>query len=196
MKILFHGLALCLSLALCACGSSQKSTNDLGEEMSDSKAHNAWRIDPSSRSIGNGQHFREQAAINIAELQARAALARKLSTAIKYTAREEFGGDQKFVGNNEVGKSVSEHSEGNVDRVEAISREIVKDASIIEISRFKQKDNQYNAYVCVGYIGGKKEMAEKAYQALEQLIPDGEKQKIRDDRDKIIKNIQASFDKK
>lgn len=184
-----------LTLVLCACGSGKKATNDLGEELSNSKAHTAWMMDKSSRAVGNGQHFREQAAVNIAELQARATLARKMSTAIKYAAREEFGSDQKFAGNDEAGRSIADQSAGAVDRAEAISQEIIRSAEIVEISRFKQKNNQYNVYVCVGFTGGKTEMAEKAYQALEQLIPDDQKQKLRNDRDKIIKDIQQSFNK-
>lgn len=195
MKKLFQFFVISLSLFLCACGSSQKSTNDSGDELSDSKAHLEWRKDKSSRAIGNGQHFREQAAINIAELQARGALARKVATAIKYAARDEFDNDKKYVGNDDAGKSIADQNSGNVDRIEAISEEIIKGAEILEISRFKLKNNQYNVYVCVGYPGGKEKMAEKAFQALEQLIPDDQKQKLRADRDKIIKEIQQSFNK-
>ena len=193
MKKLFQLFVIVLTLF--ACGSSKKLTNNLGEELSDSKAHKAWMIDTSTRAIGNGQHFREQAAINIAELQARAALARKMATAIKYSIREEFGGDQKFTGTDEAGKPISDQSSGGAERAEAISEEIVKNAEIIEISRFKLNNSQYNVYVCVGYTGGKTEMAEKAFEAMEQLIPDDQKQKLREDRAKIIEGIKKSFNK-
>ena len=195
MKKLFQFALFFFSLVLFACGSSQKTTNDLGTELSDSKAHQVWRKDMSSRAIGNGLHFREQAAVNIAELQARAVLARKIATAIKFAAREEFGSDQIFVGNDKVGLSNSDQSAGGVDRVEAISEEIVRNAEVLEISRYKMKNNQYNVYVCVGYAGGKAEMSEKAFHALQQSIPDDQKQKLRDDRAKVIKNIQESFNK-
>ena len=62
----------------------------------------------------------------------------------------------------------------------------------MEISRYK-KGNQYNVYVCVGYSGGKKEIVENAFNVLNQAISDDLKQKLRRDRDKVIKDIEESF---
>ena len=190
---LFYFASALLSLALVACGSSNKvSNNELGIEIGTSKAHQTWANDPSSRAIGNGMHFREQAAINIAELQARGALARKIATAVKYAGREEFGKDEIYTDKGQSFGSASDQSASFDDRVEALSNQVVSNAELMEISRYK-KGNQFNVYVCVGYSGGKKEIVENAFNILNQAISDDLKQKLRRDRDKVIKDIEESF---
>lgn len=198
-KIIKISALFALVVLLAACGSKKgvvnTNTSGLGEELGSTKAHLCWMQDKSSRAVGEGVHFREQAAINTAELQARGTLARKIASAIITVGSEEFGSETIFAGDDNSGRSVSDQSAAAVDRVAGKAKEIIQGAQILEMSRFKQKNNQYKVYVCVGFAGGKQEMAEKAMKGIEQLIPDSQRQKAEANRDKALKRLDDLFAK-
>ena len=98
-----------------ACGSSKKTVasktvNPYGKVVEAEPCIELYEQSPCNRAYGNGQHFKEATARNIAELQARAMFARKIESAI-LSATEDMGiSMEKYAADDQSGQSVADQS--------------------------------------------------------------------------------------
>ncbi len=184
--------SICLSIVLAAlsfssCGSQKavstgapKSTvnSAIGQALPEEPCITLAEEAPAIRKYGNGIHFKESTARNIAEAQARASFARSIAAAIA-TATEEIGVSlEKYAGDETTGHSVSDQSGESNDFVMSIAQEVVRNTHPIKVSRYIKSNNQYNIYVCLEYMGSENQMVEKAESALKDKISPEDRAKL------------------
>lgn len=78
---------------------------------------------PAQRASGMGQHFQETTARNLAELQARAALARALQVCVEETIKDYGDGTTLFSANETESSSASDQSAMLNNRLEGMTKE-------------------------------------------------------------------------
>lgn len=165
------GLASCGSQKPVATGASKSAVKSaIGEALPKEPCYSYAAEAPAIRKVGNGSHFKEATARNIAEAQARAAFARSIASAIT-TGTEEIGVSlEKYAGDETTGHSVTDGSGESNDFVMSISQEIVKNTHPVKTSRYLKPNNQFNIYVCLEYMGSENQMAEQIESAVKDKI--------------------------
>lgn len=178
-----HLIVVALSVAvlslMTSCGTSQKTVsgevNPYGKSVASEPCIELYEQNPSVRAYGQGQHFKEMTARNIAELQANAMFARKIEQAV-ISATEDLGISlSQYAADDKSGRSVTDQSAESKDLAASISQQVVRDAHVIKTSRYIGKNNQFTVFVCMEYGTDK--------DALVKDIEDKVKEKISaDDR--------------
>lgn len=191
-----HLIVAALSVAvlslMTACGTSQKTVsgevNPYGKAVASEPCIEFYEQNPSVRAYGQGQHFKEMTARNIAELQANAMFARKIEQAV-ISATEDLGISlSQYAADDKSGRSVTDQSAESKDLAASISQQVVRDAHVIKTSRYIGKNNQFTVFVCMEYGTDK--------DALVKDIEDKVKEKISaDDRATLEKRHNEFRDK-
>lgn len=191
-----HLIVVALSVAvlslMTSCGTSQKTVsgevNPYGKSVASEPCIELYEQNPSVRAYGQGQHFKEMAARNIAELQANAMFARKIEQAV-ISATEDLGISlSQYAADDKSGRSVTDQSAESKDLAASISQQVVRDAHVIKTSRYIGKNNQFTVFVCMEYGTDK--------DALVKDIEDKVKEKISaDDRATLEKRHNEFRDK-
>lgn len=191
-----HLIVVALSVAvlslMTSCGSSQKTVsgevNPYGKSVASEPCIELYEQNPSVRAYGQGQHFKEMTARNIAELQANAMFARKIEQAV-ISATEDLGISlSQYAADDKSGRSVTDQSAESKDLAASISQQVVRDAHVIKTSRYIGKNNQFTVFVCMEYGTDK--------DALVKDIEDKVKEKISaDDRATLEKRHNEFRDK-
>lgn len=180
----FFVLAITVTAMLFAsCGTQKQASSSalrssIGDALPEEPCIALAEEAPLIRKYGNGQHFKESTARNLAENQARASFARSIAAAVK-TATEEIGVSlDKYAGDDTDGHSVSDQSgEGN-DFIMSIASEIVKNTHPIKTTRYLKSNNQYNIYVCLEYMGTENQMTEQIEDSLKDKISPEDRAKL------------------
>jgi len=191
-----HLTVVALSVAvlslMTSCGTSQKTVsgevNPYGKSVASEPCIELYEQNPSVRAYGQGQHFKEMTARNIAELQANAMFARKIEQAV-ISATEDLGISlSQYAADDKSGRSVTDQSAESKDLAASISQQVVRDAHVIKTSRYIGKNNQFTVFVCMEYGTDK--------DALVKDIEDKVKEKISaDDRATLEKRHNEFRDK-
>lgn len=191
-----HLIVVALSVAvlslMTSCGTSQKTVsgevNPYGKSVASEPCIELYEQNPSVRAYGQGQHFKEMTARNIAELQANAMFARKIEQAV-ISATEDLGISlSQYAADDKGGRSVTDQSAESKDLAASISQQVVRDAHVIKTSRYIGKNNQFTVFVCMEYGTDK--------DALVKDIEDKVKEKISaDDRATLEKRHNEFRDK-
>lgn len=191
-----HLIVVALSVAvlslMTSCGTSQKTVsgevNPYGKSVASEPCIELYEQNPSVRAYGQGQHFKEMTARNIAELQANAMFARKIEQAV-ISATEDLGISlSQYAADDKSGRSVTDQSAESKDLAASISQQVVRDAHVIKTSRYIGKNNQFTVFVCMEYGADK--------DALVKDIEDKVKEKISaDDRATLEKRHNEFRDK-
>ena len=188
------GMASCGSHKPTAPGANRSAVNSaIGAVLPEEPCYTLQEEAPAIRKVGNGSHFKESTAKNIAEAQARGEFAKSIASAI-VTATEEIGVSMdKYAGDDTTGKSVSDQSGEANDFVMSIAKEIVKNTHPIKTTRYLKPNNQYNVYVCLEYMGSENQMAQQAESALKDKISPDDRailEKRHDDfRQRVLSNL-------
>lgn len=191
-----HLIVVALSVAvlslMTSCGTSQKTVsgevNPYGKSVASEPCIELYEQNPSVRAYGQGQHFKEMTARNIAELQANAMFAHKIEQAV-ISATEDLGISlSQYAADDKSGRSVTDQSAESKDLAASISQQVVRDAHVIKTSRYIGKNNQFTVFVCMEYGTDK--------DALVKDIEDKVKEKISaDDRATLEKRHNEFRDK-
>lgn len=191
-----HLIVVALSVAvlslMTSCGTSRKAVsgevNPYGKSVASEPCIELYEQNPSVRAYGQGQHFKEMTARNIAELQANAMFARKIEQAV-ISATEDLGISlSQYAADDKSGRSVTDQSAESKDLAASISQQVVRDAHVIKTSRYIGKNNQFTVFVCMEYGTDK--------DALVKDIEDKVKEKISaDDRATLEKRHNEFRDK-
>lgn len=205
MKIFYVLLAIVATLMLTSCGSTRKATtsqtdiavpqaNLSGETILVEEPCDVYAmIAPAKRATGEGIHFQAATARNIAELNARAQLARALQVCIETTTKTFADGATKFAADDTTGTLGTDQTASLADRTAGMAKELIKGAPVVKMSRYKTANNQYRVYVCVEYSEEVSQMAAKIAETFkDQLTPD-EKLKIKFNEDLFKKEMEETF---
>lgn len=188
-----HLIVVALSVAvlslMTSCGTSQKTVsgevNPYGKLVASEPCIELYEQNPSVRAYGQGQHFKEMTARNIAELQANAMFARKIEQAV-ISATEDLGISlSQYAADDKSGRSVTDQSAESKDLAASISQQVVRDAHVIKTSRYIGKNNQFTVFVCMEYGTDK--------DALVKDIEDKVKEKISADDRATLEKCHNEF---
>ena len=190
MRKIHFVLAALSAAVLClmtACGASKKVSNENpdGVALANDPCVDLCMQSPYTRAYGKGTHFKEMTARNIAELQANAMYARKIEKAV-LSATEDLGISLgQYAGDDNTGRSVSDHSGESNDLAALISQQVIRDMHVIKTSRYYGKNNQYTVYVCVEYGGDKDALVKQIEQKVKDRISDEDRAKIESRHDEF-----------
>ena len=166
-----------------ACGSSKKTVasktvNPYGKVVEAEPCIELYEQSPCNRAYGNGQHFKEATARNIAELQARAMFARKIESAI-LSATEDMGiSMEKYAADDQSGRSVTDQSgEGN-DLAMSIAQQVIRNTHTIKTTRYLKSNNQFTVFVCMEYAGDENTLVDQIERSVQDKISQDDRTKI------------------
>ena len=190
MRKIHFVLAALSAAVLClmtACGASKKVSieNPDGVALANDPCVDLCMQSPYTRAYGKGTHFKEMTARNIAELQANAMYARKIEKAV-LSATEDLGISLgQYAGDDNTGRSVSDHSGESNDLAALISQQVIRDMHVIKTSRYYGKNKQDTVYVCVEYGGDKDALVKQIEQKVKDRISDEDRAKIESRHDEF-----------
>lgn len=187
----FKVLAICVAATciLSACGGSKNATtpgnstrgttsSTWGTEIELNDCQLLAEESPATRAYGEGTAAKYSAAKTYAEGQARAALARAVSSYITTASEESSLYWGKYAGTTEEGNSVTDEGYKGNETALQIAEEVVENAVVIKTNQYIQPNRQYHVFVCLEYQGEPSQMAEEITRKVEQLVPDEERIKM------------------
>lgn len=183
---------LCL---MTACGASKKvsGVNPYGKAVAAEPCIELYEQAPYVRAYGEGQHFKEMTARNIAELQANAMYARKIEKAV-ISATEDLGISlSKYAADDKSGRSVTDQSGESNDLAASISQQVVRNAHVIKTSRYYNKNNQFTVFVCLEYGGDENALIDQIEQKVKDRISDEDRAKIESRHDEFKDKVYGKL---
>lgn len=165
-----------------SCGTTKKTASPIanGDVLIQTNLCEEYAMQkPAQRASGVGQHFQEITARNQAELQARATLARALQTCIEATIKDYADGTTLFSANDTEGASVSDQSALLNDRIEGMSKELIKGALVVKMEKYKTTNNQYKVYVCIEYSDEVAQMVGKVAKSFGEMLTEDQKLRVK-----------------
>jgi len=173
-QLLVSALSVAVLCLMTACGTSRGTVsgevNPYGKAVASEPCIELYEQNPSIRAYGQGQHFKEMTARNIAELQANAMFARKIEQAV-ISATEDLGISlSQYAADDKSGRSVTDQSAESKDLAASISQQVVRDAHVIKTSRYIGKNNQFTVFVCMEYGTDKDALVEDIEQKVKEKI--------------------------
>lgn len=177
-----------LMCVMASCGASKKSAegvNPYGKTVAIDPCIELYEQAPFARAYGQGQHFKEMTARNIAELQANAMYARKIEQAV-ISATEDLGISlSKYAADDKSGRSVTDQSGESNDIAASIAHQVVRNAHVIRTTRYIGKNNQFTVFVCVEYASDYDTLAGQIEQKVKDMISDEDRAKIEGRHDEL-----------
>lgn len=149
--------------------------------------------EPAKRAYGTGVHFKESTATNLAQLNARANLARALQTCIETATEDYSGGTELFSADDKQGASVTDQTSNTDDREYGIAKELIKGAAIVKMSRYKTPNNQWKIIVCVEYQTSVAEMAAQVAKVYSEKLTSEQKARVKFDEQKFKEQMEKSL---
>jgi hypothetical protein len=189
---IFAAIAACSGVMVSGCGSGKKVTQ--GTVVQQNICEEMYEKKPATRAVGQGTHFKEQTARNIAEVQARAQFARAISAQIKTATSEEAVGYDLYSGDVASGNAVSDQGAKQNDFAQSIANETVNSMVVIKTYKLLLPNNQYTVWVCMEYQAGVADIAAKVAKRVQQRIPDEEKMKMNFEFEQYRKRIKAELE--
>ena len=150
-------------------------------------------MNPVKRASGNGIHVKEATATNMAQLNARANLARALQTMIETATENYADGNDMFTAEEAESAGITDQTAKANDWEKGVAKEIVKGAPIVKKSRYRTANNQWNIYVCVELNESVAEMAARVARAFEKAFSPEQKARIGFDACKFEESIKTEF---
>ena len=201
MKYCFNfAVIVAAVLSLISCGTTNsaatKKSNPYGEIMASNECIELAEGDPVRRQYGLGQHFKEQTAGNLAEANARASFARKISTAIAAGTESTSVQLEKYTRNDKNGTSVADESSETGDFLTSISQEIIKNTSTIKTIRYYNSEaQQWTIFKCLEFLGTKDAMVEQIIETLKDNISKEDRAAIESRHDQLRQRILQTLAK-
>ena len=172
------------TVILAGCGATQqiasikKNANPDGQLLEDNPCIEYAMLKPRTRAYGDGTHFKESTATNIAEMQARGKFARRIESAV-LSATEEIGVSlEKYAGDAMGGARATDQSSEANDLASSIASQCIKNTSIVKVTRYYTENQQYKIFVCLEFGGSEDEMAEQIVQSVVDKISASDRAKI------------------
>lgn len=192
MKKLFFTISVVFACTLCSCGGSKQmvyvpvaattpvNNNQVPQNVAvasepcDDYAFEA----PSKRASGVGTHFKEATATNLAQLNARANLARALQQCVETATKNYTDAKELFSADEASSAYVTDQSAGAGDREAGWAKELIKGAPIVKKTRYKTPNNQWEIHVCVEYQESVAAMAAKIAKVFNEKLTQEQKTRI------------------
>jgi hypothetical protein len=196
MKKMFvlAAITVIVGIMVIGCG-SKKVAPSLGLVVEQNICEKLQEEKPAIRAVGQGTHFKEQTAKNIAEVQARAQFARALSSKIKTSTSEEAFGYDIYSGDAVSGSTATDQGAKQNDLAQSIANEVVNNTAVIKTFKELLPNDQYNVWVCLEYQAGISDLATSIAKKVQQRIPEEQKEKMNFEFDQYRKRVEAELEK-
>ena len=148
---------------------------------------------PSKRAAGTGVHFKETTATNLAQLNARANLAKALQQCVETATKNYADAKELFAADGESSSYVTDQSAGAADREAGWAKELIKGAPIVMKKKYKTSNNQWRIYVCVEYQESVAEMAAKITKVFNEKLTQEQKARIDFNEQKFKQEMQEAM---
>lgn len=163
MKKFFTLLALvCAAMVIVPNANAQKK-----HKVKVDKVVKYAQKDPQRRAWGEGAHFNESTARNIAEMQARAALSARVESAVYQMMEEAVIDKTQYVSNGSTAAALDESTTDRKTTTSAITSQVLRNTPVVKTSIYYQDNKQYKVYVCIEYQGSVDELYNHFTRALE-----------------------------
>lgn len=192
---------LCALIAVCllsACGGSKNAT--LGSTSKKTKieldeCQQYAMAKPDIRAWGEGVSFNLSKASNLAELQARAKMARAIESKVKDAMQNSGLTYTKASTNGVQGAMASDEGAKQNEEQTSIANQVIKSTAVVKTSQYAQQDGTYQVFVCVEYREGVSKMAEEITNLVQQQVSDEERLKMNFEFEKFRKQIEEELKK-
>lgn len=191
MVVLFGGLMLT------NCGSSKKATTG---RVSDEKKIEldeciVMADGNPNRAFGEATNGRLSYAKQYAEGQARAALARKISTAIETATKEmDLQWNKSAYSGDEGAMAMDEGSKAE-GKSQQIAKLVLENVVVMKTSVYQKPNGLYHVYVCVEQQDAPAKMASKISNQVKQQVSDEERLKMEYQFQNFEKSIEKELEK-
>lgn len=148
---------------------------------------------PSKRAAGTGVHFKETTATNLAQLNARANLAKALQQCVEAATKNYADAKELFSADEESSSYVTDQSASVGDREAGWARELIKGAPVVMKKKYKTPNNQWRIYVCVEYQESVAEMAAKITKVFNEKLSQEQKARIDFNEQKFKQEMQEAM---
>lgn len=148
---------------------------------------------PSKRAAGTGVHFKETTATNLAQLNARANLAKALQQCVEAATKNYADAKELFSADEESSSYVTDQSASVGDREAGWARELIKGAPVVMKKKYKTTNNQWRIYVCVEYQESVAEMAAKITKVFNEKLSQEQKARIDFNEQKFKQEMQEAM---
>lgn len=203
MKNLFLTLAIfSIGFAFTSCGSSNKvpqaskaeQENPYGASVFKTPSEKMAAEAPGRRAYGKGVSFDENAARQLAEMDARAQLSRALDAAI-ISASKAVGFDiTQYAGGDGEGMTATDGGRQTSTLAKSISSNIISGANVINTDKYYGKDRKYTIFVCLEYNGSIADIAQKATEQVKRRISDKDREKLQQENEKFQQEIEKDLE--
>ena len=183
-----------LSLSAMTGCKSNPSSRKLSEEESIKMAEEK----PTVRQWGTAKHHKQSFAIQFAEADARAKMARAIKSAITTASNDAGFSFAKYSTDGKAGSTVTDEDGKSNAFVEAVTEEAVANTSVIKTDRYLLENGQYEVYVCVEFNEALSEISKSIVNNITQRVSEEDRVKIEvrteEFQDKIAKKIAKNME--
>ena len=188
--------SVCGLIMLCSCATTKQNTGMASSEkkieldecilMADGNPNRAW---------GEAIHGKLSEAKALAEGQARAAIARKISTAITTATNENnISWSQSSYDGNE-GATVRDEGGKQESKTLQIAQMVLDNVVVMKSSPYQRPNGLYHVYVCVEQQDAPSKIANKIANKVKQQVSDEDRLKMQYQFEKFEESIQKELQK-
>lgn len=195
MKTKFFKFFLCLFIFMIGATQTISAQDDVyGEEVKLTEAENYALEKPETRAAGKGVSSRESVAVQMARLQARAAFAEAISSAIKSAAKTLSYDISQYAGDDEEGHEVNDAAEKTNTLIKSVAEQVIEGSPVVKTNKFfNKKTRRYTVFVCLEYNGEVSKLAKEVTKQLSQKISDEQRLKMDFEFEKFEKEIEKNL---
>lgn len=148
---------------------------------------------PAKRASGVGTHFKEATATNLAQLNARANLAKALQQCVETATKNYADAKELFSADEASSAYVTDQSVGAADREAGWAKELIKGAPVVKKTRYKTPNNQWEIHVCVEYQESVAEMAAEITKVFNEKLTQEQKARIDFNEQKFLQEMKEAM---
>lgn len=168
----------------------QKASGEIA--ISETKSEQLAYEKPATRAWGEAVAPRISNASLLAQGQARANMALAIKALVTVGSDDNSAAYDKSNGLGQMGRD--DMAKVNT-KVSQIAEELVKNTAVIHSDKFMTQDGKYHVYVCVEYLPGIADMAQKLAQGVEDQISKEDKLKMNFEFEQYKKSIEEKLEK-
>lgn len=149
---------------------------------------------PGKRAAGKGTSFRESAALQAAETEARTVFATALSSSI-ISASKRVGFDiTQYAGDDATGQTITDGGEKQTSLIKSISQNVISNTTRVKINKYyNSKNRRYTIFVCLEYNGEIEDMVKEATSQLKKKISAEDRAKLENEFKEIEDEVKTDL---
>ena len=166
-----------IGIMVAGCKSSKPTTVQKEKELANNICEELAEEKPAFRAAGNGIHGMLSTAKNLAENQARAALAKAVQARVEAATKEFTNTYTKQAHTENAGKSISDVGSLSKDLANTYANQCLKNTYVIKTYKTQLANGMYSVWVCVE-MQPTNDIASGAADTIRQNIPDADRRAL------------------